>query len=157
MCSRPCRQPGDGCRQPSHPPLLGTELEVPGGIPYLYPPAEAIGTRMGGPAVQLADPPAGMDGHDPMGAVADFAGTAAPLLRLDLVIAVDSSAATLPCRRNRQEPPTIRQLRGRPVDDAAVIATLTSTGDIDDQHFDRHRRQPRSWPQYRHRHRASRR
>ncbi len=140
------------CPLMSLPRLLGTELDtIPGSIPYLYPPAEAIGKwlgqplpgaglrvglvwsgdprpgllranltdrrrsmtlrdlaplaevpnlrfvnlQMGGPAAQLADPPAGMDIHDPMGAVADFADTAALVLRLDLVITVDTSVAHL--------------------------------------------------------------
>jgi len=140
------------CPLMSLPRLLGTELgTIPSGIPYLHPPAEAIGKwlgqplpgaglrvglvwsgdprpgllranltdrrrsmtlrdlaplagvpnlrfvnlQMGGAAAQLADPPAGMDIHDPMGAVTDFADTAALVLRLDLVITVDTSVAHL--------------------------------------------------------------
>ncbi|RJF81321.1 tetratricopeptide repeat protein [Azospirillum cavernae] len=140
------------CPLMSLPRLLGTELgTIPSGIPYLFPPAEAIGKwlgqplpgaglrvglvwsgdprpgllranltdrrrsmtlrdlaplagvpnlrfvnlQMGGAAAQLADPPTGMDIHDPMGAVTDFADTAALVLRLDLVITVDTSVAHL--------------------------------------------------------------
>ncbi|XKH38535.1 hypothetical protein ACIU1J_25365 [Azospirillum doebereinerae] len=140
------------CPLLSLPRLLGTELDtIPSGIPYLHPPAAAVGKwlgqplpgaglrvglvwsgdprpsllranltdrrrsmtlrdlaplaevpnlrfvslQMGGPAAQLADPPAGMDIHDPMGAVTDFADTAALVLRLDLVITVDTSVAHL--------------------------------------------------------------
>lgn len=140
------------CPLMSLPRLLGTDLgTIPNGIPYLYPPAEAIAKwlgrplpgnglrvglvwsgdprpgllranltdrrrsmtlrdlapladvpnlrfvnlQMGGPAAQLADPPVGMDIHDPMGAVTDFADTAALAMRLDLVITVDTSVAHL--------------------------------------------------------------
>jgi Flp pilus assembly protein TadD len=66
----------------------------------LAPLAEApnvrfVNLQMGGAAAQLADPPAGMDIHDPMGDVTDFADTAALVLRLDLVITVDTSVAHL--------------------------------------------------------------
>ena len=148
----PFPKPDFHCPLMSLPRLLGTELDtIPGSIPYLYPPAEAIGKwlgqplpgtglrvglvwsgdprpsllranltdrrrsmtlhdlaplaevpnlrfvnlQMGGPAAQLADPPAGMDIHDPMGAVTDFADTAALVMRLDLVITVDTSVAHL--------------------------------------------------------------
>lgn len=148
----PFPKPEFHCPLMSLPRLLGTELgTIPGGIPYLYPPAEAIGKwlgqplpgaglrvglvwsgdprpgllranltdrrrsmslhdlaplaevpdlrfvnlQMGGPAAQLTEPPVGMDIHDPMGAITDFADTAALVMRLDLVITVDTSVAHL--------------------------------------------------------------
>jgi len=148
----PFPKPEFHCPLMSLPRLLGTDLgTIPSAIPYLYPPAEAIGKwlgqplpgdglrvglvwsgdprpsllranltdrrrsmtlrdlaplaevpnlrfvnlQMGGPAAQLAKPPVGMDIHDPMGAVTDFADTAALVMRLDLVITVDTSVAHL--------------------------------------------------------------
>ncbi len=59
------------------------------------PNLRLVNLQMGAPAAQLADPPPGLVLHDPMGAVRDFADTAALILRLDLVITVDTSVAHL--------------------------------------------------------------
>ncbi|MFE1602196.1 tetratricopeptide repeat protein [Methylobacterium sp. ID0610] len=59
------------------------------------PNLRLVNLQMGAPAAQLADPPPGLALHDPMGAVRDFADSAALILRLDLVITVDTSVAHL--------------------------------------------------------------
>lgn len=59
------------------------------------PGVRFVSLQMGPGAVQLAEAPAGMDILDPMGAVRDFADTAALAETLDLVITVDTSVCHL--------------------------------------------------------------
>ena len=59
------------------------------------PNVTLVNLQMGAPAAQLDDPPLGMSLWNGMGEVEDFADTAALILRLDLVITVDTSVAHL--------------------------------------------------------------
>ncbi|MBP2302753.1 tetratricopeptide repeat protein [Azospirillum picis] len=59
------------------------------------PNVTLVNLQMGAPATQLDAPPAGMRLWNGMGEVEDFADTAALILRLDLVITVDTSVAHL--------------------------------------------------------------
>ncbi|MGY0830240.1 tetratricopeptide repeat protein [Azospirillum argentinense] len=54
-----------------------------------------VSLQKGSPAVQIKDPPPGMDLIDPMDAVTDFADTAALMRCLDLIVTVDTSVAHL--------------------------------------------------------------
>ncbi len=60
-------------------------------IPNLH----LVNLQMGAPAAQLDTPALALTLSNPMGAVEDFADTAALILRLDLVITVDTSVAHL--------------------------------------------------------------
>ncbi|MCM8738502.1 tetratricopeptide repeat protein [Azospirillum sp. A1-3] len=59
------------------------------------PTVTLVNLQMGAPAAQLDAPPPGMRLWNGMGEVEDFADTAALILRLDLVITVDTSVAHL--------------------------------------------------------------
>lgn len=67
------------------------DLAPLGRIPNL----RLVNLQMGSAAAQLDDPAVGLDLWNPMTAVTDFADTAALILRLDLVITVDTSVAHL--------------------------------------------------------------
>lgn len=66
----------------------------------MAPLAEARGysfvsLQLGPPAMQLAEPPAGLQIHNPTAHLGDFADTAALVANLDLVISVDTAVAHL--------------------------------------------------------------
>lgn len=54
-----------------------------------------VSLQMGGPAAEARTPPAGMQLHDPMAEVSDFADTAAIVANLDAVVSVDTSVVHL--------------------------------------------------------------
>ncbi len=59
------------------------------------PGVRYVSLQKGPPAEQLADPPPGLSILDPMGAIEDFADTAALLAHIDLIVTVDTSVAHL--------------------------------------------------------------
>ena len=57
--------------------------------------ATFVSLQKGDPAADAANPPGGLELHDPMEGVADFADTAAIIANLDAVVSVDTSVAHL--------------------------------------------------------------